>query len=164
MKTIKIIIFLALGCVTLCFIFWTISWFRMHSALDVNPAVYNVAHRLHVSPDKLEIINAPKRNCPVVIFTCLEDRIKILENCEPLIPSTKSLNRLTEDTWKTVLRATIKESERVKKKIYREFKVYEIALNQPIENLFYVKGCTAGTLVVAETQECLYVLCYINNM
>lgn len=163
-KSVKIIAYIALCCATLWLMFWVLFWIHMHSRIDTSLIVDEVARKLHVQPDKLFVLNEARRYCPVVVFICHDDKMRIIDNCESLIPSEEVMGRLTESVRNQISRTYHKEFDMAKKRIIREFEMYGIVQDEPIEHLYYVKANGAENIIVVETKGKIYVLCRINGM
>ena len=99
-KIFKIIGYTVLSCISLLVLFFVFFWVHMQLRVDTSFAVEDVARKLHVSPDKLLILNEPRGYCPVVICKYLEDRTNVLDRCESVIPPEEDLKRLTERRYK----------------------------------------------------------------
>lgn len=160
----RVIGYTVLSCASLLVLFFVLFWIHMQLRIDTRVVVEAVSRKLHVSPDKLSILNEPRGFCPVVICKYLNDRTNLLNRCESIIPSEEDMKSLTEKTKNEILSMSHREFDRIEKKARREFEIYGIGVEEPIERLYYITGGAIGNPVVVETKECLYVLCHINSM
>jgi hypothetical protein len=163
-RFLKTLVYTVFGCASLLALFFAAFWIHMQLRIDTSVAVEDVACRLHVSPDKLSVLNEPCGYRPIVICKYLEDRSNILDRCESVIPIEDELKRLTESAQSEMLSILHREFNRIEKRTMRDFGVYGISIEEPIERLYYIKGGAIGYPVVVETKECIYVLCHINSM
>lgn len=156
----KFLGYTVLSCASLVILFFVLMWVHFHARVDASSAVEDVARKLHVSPDKLLVLNEPRVDCSVVICKYLDNRTNVLNSCSSVIPPEEELKRVPGSMKKEILSMWHREFARIEKKARHQFARYGISLDGPVERLYYING--GGEIV--ETKECVYVMYYINCM
>lgn len=87
----KFLGYTVLSCASLVILFFVLMWVHFHARVDASSAVEDVARKLHVSPDKLLVLNEPRVDCPVVICKYLDNRTNVLNSCSSVIPPEEEL-------------------------------------------------------------------------